>query len=190
MAPLSPRSLFLLKLADALIATSTLVLVFLAPALIAYGVIYRLPGWAWALIPVQLGALWTIPLGAGVALALLGVSRLPVRRARELLALLSTLTLTLAWLANAFLLPRLGGPDGSLPDSLARLAARPAGLAWASPTIWAARSLAAAARGDSAAAVWNAAVLAGASFRRGAAAASTPPSCGAMACCSSATGPC
>ena len=162
VAPLSPRSLFLLKLADALIATSTLILVFLAPALIAYGVIYRLPGWAWALIPVQLGALWTIPLGAGVALALLGVSRLPVRRARERLALLSTLTLTLAWLANAFLLPRLGGPDGSLPDSLARLAARPAGLAWASPTIWAARSLAAAARGDSAAAVWNAAVLAGA----------------------------
>jgi len=147
-APLSAREVFALKLADALARTSTLLAVFLLPALLAYAAVHRLPVWGWAMVPVELLALWAVPLGLGVALAVAVISRVPVRRARETLRLLSTLALLLVWLANAFLLPRLAASDDPVPYAIARLMAPPSPWAMLLPSTWAARGLAAAARHD------------------------------------------
>ena len=147
-APLPPHEVFALKLADALARTSTLVGVFLLPALLAYAAAYPLPAWGWAIMMLGLACLWAIPLGLGVALTLLLVSRMPVRLAREGLAQLSTLALLLVWFANAFLLPRLARSDEPLPDLIARLMTAPGRLGSLLPWSWAAQALAAAARHD------------------------------------------
>jgi hypothetical protein len=163
-APLAPREVFALKLADALARTSTLVAVFLLPALLAYAAVYLLPAWGWVVMLVGLACLWAIPLGFGVALTLLLISRLPVRLAREGLAQLSTLALLLMWFANAFLLPRLARSDEPLPDLIARLMSAPGRLGSLLPSAWAAQALAAAVRHDPGAAARGtlALVLAGA----------------------------
>ena len=144
-APLSARQVFALKLADALARTSTMIVVYLLPALLAYASAYRLPAWGWAIVPLELAALWAIPLGLGVALTLAIICRVPVRRAREALAQISTLILLLLWFANAFLLPRLMSSDAPATDLIARLNPAPR-LAAFLPSTWAARALAAAAR--------------------------------------------
>ena len=163
-APLSAREVFALKLADALARTSTLLAAFLLPALLAYAAVYRLPVWGWAMVPVELFALWAVPFGLGVALAIAVISRVPVRRARDTLGLLSTLALLLVWLANAFLLPRLAASGDPVPHAIARLMAPPSSWAMLLPSTWAARALAAAARHDAgSASLWTVALaLAGA----------------------------
>jgi hypothetical protein len=147
-APLSAREVFALKLADALARTSTLLAVFLLPALLAYAAVYPLPPWGWAIVPLELAGLWAIPLGLGVALGIAVISRVPVKRAREVLGLLSTLTLLLVWFANAFMLPRLATSDEPVPQAIARLMAAPPPWAMLLPSTWAARALAAAASHD------------------------------------------
>jgi hypothetical protein len=163
-APLSAREVFALKLADALARTSTLLAVFLLPALLAFAAVYPLPPWGWAIVPLELAGLWAIPLGLGVALAIAVISRTPVKRAREVLGLLSTLTLLLVWFGNAFLLPRLATSDEPVPQAIARLMAAPPRWAMLLPSTWAARALAAAANRDAgpAALATLALVLAGA----------------------------
>ena len=151
-APLRARELFALKLGDALARTSTVVVVFLLPALTAYAAVFHLPAWGWALVPLALAALWAVPLGLAVALTLALVSRLPPRRARELLALLSTLALLLVWFGNALLLPRLAASDAPVPALVERLLHAPRHPLALLPSTWAARALAAAASGDAAAA--------------------------------------
>jgi hypothetical protein len=144
-APLGPRQILALKLADALGRTAIPIVVFLLPAPLAFAAVYRLPAWGWAIVPLGLAALWAIPLGLGVAITLLFMSRVPVRRAREGLAHLSTIVLLLLWFANAFLLPRLMRSDAPAPDLMARL--EPAErLGSLLPSGWAARALAAAAQ--------------------------------------------
>lgn len=152
-APLSARAVFALKLADAFARTSTMLAIFLLPALLAYAAVYPLPPWGWAILPLDLAGLWAIPLGLGVALAIAVISRVPVKRAREVLGLLSTFTLVLVWFANAFLLPRLAKSDEPVPQVIARLMAAPSRSAMLLPSTWAARALAAAARHDAGPAV-------------------------------------
>jgi hypothetical protein len=144
-APLSPRQVFALKLVDALGRTSTMVVVLLLPALLAFATVYRPPAWGWVIVPLGIAALWAIPLGFGVAITLAFISRMPVRRVREGMAQVSTLILLLLWFANAFLLPRLAASDVPAPELIGRLNIDPR-LAAFLPSTWAARALAAAAR--------------------------------------------
>jgi hypothetical protein len=143
-APIRPGELFLLKLLDALPRTSTLLLVLALPAIAAYHAFHPLPRWAWLLLPLQLLALWAIPLGLGIALGVLFLRLVPAARARQALGLVSTLTLFGLWMANSFLLPRLADHEG---DPIARLR-----VAWGSDSIspghWISRAVAGAASGE------------------------------------------
>jgi hypothetical protein len=146
-APIRPWALLTLKLVDALPRTSSLILALALPAVAAFSVCYPLPGWAWAALPLGLAALWAIPLGIGVSFAIHLLLVVPARRAREALGLFSTLTLTLLWLVNALVLPRLTDEDQPLTAGLREvLASGLPGTAW-SPGHWLASALAAASQG-------------------------------------------
>ncbi len=147
-APLPPGSLLLLKLADSLPRTSGLVAVLALPAALAFSLSHPLPAWAWLLLPLQLAALWAVPLGAGLCGALLLVRLVPARRAREALALLSTLFVVLLWLANSFLMPRMAGSDGEIAERLAAALDPAPWMIALSPPHWAGVAIAAAAAGD------------------------------------------
>jgi hypothetical protein len=146
-APLAPRALFGLKLLDALPRTSLLGLVLVAPAVLAFEDAYPMHAWAWLLVPAQLLALWAMPLGLGLAAALLLLRIVPARQAREALGLVSTLALFVLWLANSFLLPRVGLRVDTLPEVRAALRSL-AGDTVATPGGWLAAALVAGARGD------------------------------------------
>lgn len=158
-APLTPPTLFAIKLLDALPRTSPLLLVLALPAVLAYHAFFPLPAWGWLLLPAQLLALWAIPLGLGAALALQALRVVPARHAREGLGLLSTLVLFALWLANSFLLPRLAAaPDGGLGPVHDLLRAVPAAYAL-SPGTWLSSAVAAAAEGQLPEAVRSTALL-------------------------------
>jgi hypothetical protein len=142
-APVRPAELFGIKLIDSLPQTTMVLLVVALPVTVAFARILPVPGWALVLLPLQLAALWTIPLGIGSALALLLLRRVPAARAREALGLISSLTLTLLWLANAFLLPRMQDPE-RITEALG------AAHAWASfsPAHWLASALVSAHLGE------------------------------------------
>lgn len=147
-APIHPALLLALKIVDALPRTSSLLVVLALPAVAAYALSYPLPSWAWALLPPALIALWSIPLGIGLAGAILLLRVVPARRAREALGLFSTLTLTLMWIANSLLLPRLVDLDRPLATEFRHAFARDIpGLAW-SPGHALAGALAAASAGS------------------------------------------
>ena len=147
-APVPGHVLFIIKLADALPRTSLLLVALAFPAVIAYHAFYPLPAWAWAVLPLQLLALWAIPLGAGTAIAIHLLRRVPARRAREALGLLSTLTLLVLWLANSFLLPRFVEQGDNPMEQVRRALTSPSLLQRLTPGHWAAEALAAAAAGS------------------------------------------
>src|SRR5262249_32620310 len=89
--PVGPGALLAIKLADALPRTSSMTVVLVLPALIAFARVWSLPLTGWALFPIQIAALWAIPLGLGVVLALQLLRLVPARRAREGLGLVWTL---------------------------------------------------------------------------------------------------
>ncbi|MFI5372481.1 MAG: hypothetical protein ACHQ52_13055 [Candidatus Eisenbacteria bacterium] len=104
-APLGPRALAALKLLDALPSTAILTLVLVVPALAAFARAYPLPASAWLPIPIAVLALWLIPLGIGMSVALPIVRRVPPRLARETLAVFATSSLLLLWVTQAFVMP-------------------------------------------------------------------------------------
>ena len=168
-APLARASLFAIKLADSLPRTGALLVVLALPATLAFAKAFPLPFWAWPLIPLVLAGLWAVPLGAGVALALLLVRRLPPQMARDMVALLSTLMLTLLWLANSFVVPRLVTETGRFGYRLPESQSGP--VLELSPPHWAARAIAAAHQSDVAAALgWSALLVATAALSLGCAA--------------------
>jgi hypothetical protein len=170
-APISGPTLFVIKLADVFPRTSLLVLVLAIPATVAYHAFYPLPLWGWLLLPFQLLALWAIPLGFGMGLAMLVLRRVPPRRAREVLGLLSTVTLFALWLLNSFLVPRLAAPEGDPMEHLRRALALAAdSMAW-SPGRWAAIAIGRAVRGAPLEAMlWTLVLLAASAIVLGAAA--------------------
>ncbi|HYM80353.1 MAG TPA: hypothetical protein VEY91_02955 [Candidatus Limnocylindria bacterium] len=159
-APLSPAGLLALKLVDALPRTSPVLVILLIPAVVAFAAAAPLPVWAWALAPFQLLAMWLIPLALGLAVALMVLRRVPARRAREALGLLSTLMLTALWLANSFLLPKAADPGAWEALRGGRVFGDAFGLDALSPAHWLARSLVAAHGGDVAGALAGTARLA------------------------------
>jgi len=163
-APLSPAALLAIKLVDALPRTAAPLVAVALPALIAYAEIRPVPPAAWLAAPLLATLLWVIPLGAGTAATLALLSRVPARRARESLGLISTLALTALLLANLFVLPRLASEGGEPMERVrALLAAALPGLAL-TPGGWAADLFGAAAPGDRARAALALAVAAGASL--------------------------
>ncbi len=147
-APIAPRRMFAIKLADALPRTAGPLIVLALPAVLAWSTVRPLPAWAWLLVPPALACLWIVPLALGLAIAIELLRLAPAHRAREALGLLSTLTVTALWLANLIVLPRFVTETG---DALAPLrawsASKPLMLAL-SPASWAAAALDGAREGD------------------------------------------
>ena len=140
-APLRPAAIALLKLLDALPATGTLMLVLAGPAVAAFARAYPIGLAAWLLLPLQAAAVWAIPLALGLSLALLAVRVLPPRMARDAFGVSAAFTLTVLWLANLFMLPRVTADAGALAQPLVRL-----GYAWQHvaaglPSFWWAEAL-------------------------------------------------
>jgi hypothetical protein len=145
--PVSRAGILFLKVLDSLPRSAGPTIVVALPAVIAFAMLHPLPWWGWLLLPVQLGALLALPLGLGVIAGLLLVRVVPGQRAREALALFSTLTLVVVWFANSFLVPRLAAQHGG-SDPLRLLLEPPSWAAAASPPHWVAGAVVAAANGD------------------------------------------
>jgi len=145
-APVAPAALLALKSLDAAPRTLTPVLVLAAPALLAYASEVGVDAWFAPVALVSLLALWALPLAVGAALGLLVLRVVPAARAREALALLSTMTLTLLWIAGAVWLPRGLATNGDALTGLRAALAR--GLSAPTPSAAAARALAAAVTGS------------------------------------------
>lgn len=113
-APITPLTLFFIKLADSLPRTSALLVIMALPAVLAF--INRFPPepWGLLLLPFQLAAFWLLPLGLGTAAAVALLRMVPARRAREALGLVSTFVLVVLWMVNAFWVPRLSESGSEL----------------------------------------------------------------------------
>lgn len=139
-APLSARALAALRLADALPRSLPLVLALALPAGVGFASAFGAPAAGPAGAALALLALWLVPLGAGLALALPLARLLPPARARDLLGLLASFALVGAWLANALLVPR-AGLEVLPAEGGQALAALPAPPSWL-PATWAADAFA------------------------------------------------
>ena len=140
-SPLAPAAILGLKLLDALPRTALPLVVLALPALLAYAAVGAVPPAAWLAAPVVAALLWAIPLGAGVALTLALLARVPARRAREALGLVSSVAFAGLWLVNLLLVPRLAAAEGEPLDRVrALLSAAGEVLAW-TPGGWAATLL-------------------------------------------------
>jgi hypothetical protein len=146
-APLAPLQVLAIKLADVVPRTLGLVVVVAIPALVAWAATWPLPRWGVALAAGELALLWAIPMSLGLAVSLELLCHAPPQRTREAITALATLTLTLLWIANAFLLPRVVDPRQALAARLRTRLAAP-GARTLLPPAWMARSLARAAAHD------------------------------------------
>jgi len=144
--PISRLQLLLLKLVDSLPRTTPAIFGLALPFAAAFGITYGVPAWAWALLPLQLAALWATPIGLGAAGGILLGRLVSGRKARETLALFSTLTLLLLWGLNAIVMPRFAAGLGA--NRLRAALTPPAWLVAISPPHWAARAMIAAANGQ------------------------------------------
>lgn len=161
-APLTPRALTALRLADALPHSLPLVLALALPAAIGFASGYGTPAAGLAGAALALAALWLAPLGLGLALALPIARLLPPARARDLLGLLATFALVGAWLANALLVPRAGLETIPVAGGHG-LVALPAPPGWL-PSSWAADAFATGGAGAGTLAKLALAALAGAAL--------------------------
>lgn len=147
-APIGLGTLLAIKLFDALPHTSLLLVVLAGPALAAFGLAYGLPAWAWLAMPLQLFALWAMPLGIGMGVALLLARAVPPSRVRDALGLLTALTLVAFWITNAFVLPELVSEADVSRGTVMASAQRFAPVVGALPSGWIARGLAATVSGS------------------------------------------
>lgn len=133
-APITSRQLLGLKLLGTLPRTLSPVLSIALPVALAYARVYG--GVHPLALVLALFALWAVPLGLGLALALPLLRAAPAARIRESLAVLATFAFVAGWLVNAFWMPRLASNGAELAAGLRALPAPPA---W-SPATWAARA--------------------------------------------------
>jgi len=164
VAPLAPGAILGIKLMDALPRTVAPLLCIALPALLAYAGAAPHGAVAWLAAAPVLALLWPIPLGAGVALTLALLARVPARRVRELLGLVSVLAFAALWTINFVVLPRTAAVAGE-PLARARALLAAAGPALArTPGGWAADLVAAGAPGSRARGALLLIVTAGASL--------------------------
>ncbi|MEO5617308.1 MAG: hypothetical protein ABIS67_06025 [Candidatus Eisenbacteria bacterium] len=105
-APLRPTALLAIKAFDTAPRTLLPLVVLALPAISAYLAGTEAPLGGAVVALAALSALWLTTLAAGVALSLTLLRLVPVAHAREALGLVSTLVLTLIWIAGALVLPR------------------------------------------------------------------------------------
>jgi hypothetical protein len=164
-APLKPSLLLAIKALDAAPRTLLPLMVLAVPAIAAYSAGTSDPLAGAIVAVVAVAALWLATLAAGVALSLVLLRLAPAARAREALGLVSTLVLTLIWIAGALLLPRAldlePGAAGALAATLAEAREGP----W--PAAAAARAIAAACSGRFATVPGDLGLLAGAAAAAG-----------------------
>jgi hypothetical protein len=147
-APLRPRAILGLKLLDAAPRTVAPLVVVALPALLAFAKTHPVPATAWLAAPFALALLWAIPLGAGTALTLALLSRLPARRVRESLGLVSTVAFTGLWVLNLFVVPRIAAQAGEPLERVRALVAAAAPALALTPGGWAATLFAGADPGE------------------------------------------
>ena len=123
-APLSPAQLLALKLFTTLPRTLPPVLGVALPVALAYA---WTPGGVNPLsLIAALVALWAVPLGLGIVLALPLLRLAPATRVRESLAVFATSAFVAGWLMNTFWLPRLVDGGSRLATGWRALPAPPA----------------------------------------------------------------
>ena len=148
VAPLSSRAILGIKLLDAVPRTAAPLVVVALPALLAFAKTRPAPGAAWLAAPLVLALLWAIPLGAGTALTLALLARVPARRVRESLGLVSTVAFTGLWLLNLFVLPRIASEAGEPLERVRALVLAAAPALALTPGGWAATLFGGGAPGD------------------------------------------
>jgi len=143
-APVDGVRLYLARLLETMLHSSWMVVLVLAPVLIAYGWVYD-GGAAYAAVAAaSLVSILLLPAVVGAAVTLLLVNVFPARRARDLLALLALFAATGLIVLVRLLRPeRLAKPEGfrSLVDFVAAL--RAPSSPWL-PSEWAAEAMMAA----------------------------------------------
>lgn len=137
-APLGPAAILAIKLLDALPRTATPLVAVALPALVAYAGVQPISPAAWLSAPLLAAMLWLIALGIGLAGTLALLARVPARRARESLGLISTLAMTVLLLINLFVLPRLASEGAEPMERVRSLIAGAASALALTPGGWAA----------------------------------------------------
>ena len=147
-APVTPGQLLGIKVVDSLPRTAALIGAVALPACLAFAAVTGLAPWGWLLLPWLLIGLWATPLGLGLAGALLVLRVVPAARAREALAVLSTLVLLGLWMLNSFVMPQLFDEQGDLAHQLIERLTPSAWVMELSPPHWMAGALLAAHHGQ------------------------------------------
>jgi ABC-2 type transport system permease protein len=136
-APVSSSRFFYARLGETLIDSSWMMLLFSAPAFLAYGVVHGTGPWFYAVTAITLPPFLVIPAALGVIVTTVLVNVFPARRTKDILALMSVVAVALLYLLFRLLRPeRLVNPDG-FSDFTAFLAAMQAPEWTFLPSTWA-----------------------------------------------------
>jgi ABC-2 type transport system permease protein len=112
-APLSMRSFFYGRLAETVLDSSWMVLLFSAPAFLAYGVVHDTGPAFYVVTALTLPPFLVIPAALGVVITTVLVNVFPARRTRDILVLLSILAVAILYLMFRMMRPeRLVNPEG------------------------------------------------------------------------------
>lgn len=140
-APVDWLAVYGARLTETLVSSSWMVLLLLAPVLVAYQTVYGAGALFYPLAAVTLFPFLVIPAAAGSAITMLLVRAVPARRTRDLLAIIGVLAVALLVVGLRVLRPeRLVNPEGfrNLVDFLAAL--ENPSVTWL-PSEWAAETL-------------------------------------------------
>lgn len=136
-APVSVRQLFYARLAETVIDSSWMLLLFALPAFLAYGVVHATGPAFYLAVLLVLPPFVLIPAAVGVMTTTLLVNVFPARRTKDILVLLSVVAVALLYLLFRMVRPeRLVNPEG-FADFGAFLAAMRTPDSLALPSTWA-----------------------------------------------------
>ncbi len=122
-APISSRRFFYARFAETLIDSSWMMLLFAAPAFLAYGVVHDTGPAFYAMTALTLPLFVIIPAALGVIITTVLVNVFPARRTKDILLLLSMLAVALLYMMFRLVRPeRLVNPEG-FADFMAYIAA-------------------------------------------------------------------
>ena len=112
-APVSARRFFYARFAETLIDSSWMMLLFAAPAFLAYGVVHHTGAAFYLMTVLTLPPFLVIPAALGVIVTTVLVNVFPARRTKDILLLLSVLLVAVLYLLFRMMRPeRLVNPQG------------------------------------------------------------------------------
>ncbi len=147
-APVSPDPLFYSRFLKTAGQSSWMVVTFLAPVLLAVGLVRCAGPGYWLAVPLTLLPFVTIPVALGTASTLFLVNVFPARRARDILMLMGLLFAVGLVLLLRFLRPERLLSVESLPDVTAFFATLQSPVTPFLPSFWAGESLFSALQGS------------------------------------------